>query len=246
VRFCRLDAIHANLPHAWSRCNHPAYKGFTTKTKIFEPFFTTKEKGKGTGLGLSTAYGIVKQSGGNICVTSELGRGTSFTIHLPRQLSAKATSPRLRAIQKPDAGTETILVVEDEEAIRKVVTKSLEAVGYNVLSAAAAGEALQVAALHAGTIHLLLTDVVMPRMSGRALAQELARMRPTVKVLFMSGYADHAFLNDGVVDEGTNFIGKPFSATDLARKVRDVLDRVFENVADVCEQAVNTDAKDKT
>jgi len=217
-----------------------------TKSQIFEPFFTTKEKGKGTGLGLSTVYGIVKQSGGNICVTSELGRGTSFTIHFPRQLSAKATSPRLRAIQKPDAGTETILIVEDEDAIRKVVTKSLEAVGYSVLSAATAGEALQIAALHAGTIHLLLTDVVMPRMSGRALAQELARMRPTVKILYMSGYADHAFLHDGVVDEGTHFIAKPFGGTDLARKVREVLDMVNEDVPDVYEQAVNTDAKGNT
>ena len=106
-----------------------------TQAKIFEPFFTTKAKDKGTGLGLSTVYGIVKQSGGNICVASELGRGTSFKIHLPRLLSVRATSPRLRAIQKPDVGTETILVVEDEDAIRRVVTKSLQAVGYSVLSA---------------------------------------------------------------------------------------------------------------
>jgi PAS domain S-box-containing protein len=217
-----------------------------TKAQIFEPFFTTKKKGKGTGLGLSTVYGIVKQSGGNICVTSELGRGTSFTIDFPRQLSAKATSPRLRAIQKPDAGTETILVVEDEEAIRKVVNKSLEAVGYSVLSAAAAGEALQIAALHAGAIHLLLTDVVMPRMSGRALAQELLRARPTIKVLYMSGYADNALVHNGVIDEGTHFIGKPFCATDLTRKVREVLDRVIEDVPGVYEQAVNTKAKGNT
>jgi PAS domain S-box-containing protein len=207
-----------------------------TKTQIFEPFFTTKGKGKGTGLGLSTVYGIVKQSGGSICVTSELGRGTSFKIHFPRQLSAKATSTRLRAIQKPDAGTETILVVEDEEAIRKVVTKSLEAAGYSVLSAAAAGEALQIAAQHPGTIHLLLTDVVMPRMGGRALAQELVRVRPTVKILYMSGYADAAFVHNGMVDEGTHFIGKPFSATDLARKVREVLDSVIEDFPDEAER----------
>ena len=204
-----------------------------TQTKIFEPFFTTKAKDKGTGLGLSTVYGIVKQSGGNICVTSELGRGTSFKIHLPRQLSVKATSPRLRAIQKPDAGTETILVVEDEDAIRRVVTKSLQAVGYRVLSAGGAGEAMQVAAQHAGTIHLLLTDVVMPRMSGRGLAQELARIRPAVKVLYMSGYDDNAFVHNGAVDEGINFIGKPFSATDMARKVREVLDGVIKDIPDV-------------
>jgi CheY-like chemotaxis protein len=215
------------------------------KTKIFEPFFTTKDKDKGTGLGLSTVYGIVEQSGGNICVTSEIGRGTSFTIHFPRKHSANATSPRLRAIQKPDAGTETILVVEDEEAIRKVVTKSLEAVGYTVLSAAAAGEALQTAAQHAGPIHLLLTDVVMPRMSGRALAQELARVRPTIKVLYMSGHADNAFVHNGVVDDGTPFIGKPFGATDMARKIREVLDSVVGDIPDVYEQAINTDAKGK-
>ena len=203
-----------------------------TKTQIFEPFFTTKEMGKGTGLGLSTVYGIVKQSGGHICVTSKPGLGTSFEIHFPRELSA---------IQKPNAGNETILVVDDEEAIRKVVTKSLEMVGYSVLSAAVAGEALQIAAQHAGTIHLLLTDVVMPRMSGRALAQELTKMRPTVKVIYMSGYADNAVVHNGVVDEGTHFIGKPFSATDLARKVREVLDRDIEDFADVYEQAVNTD-----
>ena len=217
-----------------------------TKRQLFEPFFTTKEMGKGTGLGLSTVYGIVKQSGGNICVTSEPGLGTSFAIHFPRELSAKVTSPRLRAIRKPHAGSEALLVVDDEEAIRKVVTRSLEAVGYRVLSAATAGEALQIAAQHAGTIHLLLTDVVMPRMSGRALAQELAKMRPTVKVLYMSGYADNAFVHNGVVDEGTHFIGKPFSGTDLARKVREVLDRVIEDVPDVYEQAVTTDAKGNT
>jgi len=217
-----------------------------TKTKIFEPFFTTKEKGKGTGLGLSTVYGIVKQSGGNICVTSALGRGTSFIVHFPRRLSAKPMSPHLRAIQKPDSGSETILVVEDEEAIRKVVTKSLQAVGYRVLSAAAAGEALQIAAQHADTIHLLLTDVVMPRMSGRALALELARMRPTVKVLYMSGYAENGFAHDSVVDEGTHFIGKPFSATDLARKLREVLDSVIAEGPNVCEQAVNPDPLNNT
>jgi CheY-like chemotaxis protein len=183
------------------------------------------------------------ETGQVVDVTSELGRGTSFIIHFPRQRSAKATSPRLRAIQKPGVGTETILVVEDEEAIRKVVTRSLQTAGYSVLSAAAAGEALQLAAQHVGTIHLLLTDVVMPHMSGRALAQELAKMRPTVKVLYMSGYPDKAFVHNGVVDEGTHFIGKPFSATDLAHKVREVLDSVIGDIPDVYEQAVSTDAK---
>jgi PAS domain S-box-containing protein len=195
-----------------------------TKAQIFEPFFTTKEKGKGTGLGLSTVYGIVKQSGGNIWVYSELGLGTTFKLHLPREFSAKATSSRLRAILKSAAGTETILVVEDEEAIRKVAARSLNVAGYRVLSAAAGDEALQISARHPGNIHLLLTDMVMPHMSGRVLAQELMKMRPAIKVLYMSGYADNAFVHNGVVDEGTHFIGKPFTATDLAHKVREVLD----------------------
>jgi PAS domain S-box-containing protein len=195
-----------------------------TKAQLFEPFFTTKVKGKGTGLGLSTVYGIIKQSGGSIGVHSKLGLGTTFEIFFPRELSVKLTSTRLRAIVDQSTGTETILVVEDEEAMRRVVIRSLEASGYKVLAATAGDEALRIAAEHAGDIHLLLTDVVMPRMSGRALAQELAKMRPTVKVLYMSGYADNAFVRNGEIDEGTHFIGKPFTVGDLANKVREVLD----------------------
>jgi PAS domain S-box-containing protein len=195
-----------------------------TKAQLFEPFFTTKEKGKGTGLGLSTVYGIVKQSGGNIWVYSELGQGTTFKIYLPRELSARVTSSRLRAIPEPAKGTETILLVEDEEAIRKVAKRSLEAAGYKVLTAGAGDEALLVSSQYAGKIHLVLTDMVMPRMSGKALAQELVKMRPTVKVLYMSGYADNAFVHHGVVDDGMQFIGKPFTGTELAHKVRNVLD----------------------
>jgi PAS domain S-box-containing protein len=195
-----------------------------TKTQIFEPFFTTKEKGRGTGLGLSTVYGIVKQSGGNIWVYSELGLGTTFKIYLPRELSAKVTSSRLRAIPEPARGTETILLVEDEEAIRKVAKRSLEAAGYKVLTAGAGDEALLVSSQYAGKIHLVLTDMVMPRMSGKVLAQQLVKMRPTVKVLYMSGYADNALVQQGVVDEGMQFIGKPFTGTELAHKVRNVLD----------------------
>lgn len=195
-----------------------------TQTQIFQPFFTTKERGKGTGLGLSTVYGIVKQSGGEITVYSEPGVGTTFKIHFPLELSTRTTATRLRAVQKPAVGTETILLVEDEEAIRKVATRVLETAGYCVLSAAAGDEALQTSARHAGTIHLLMTDVVMPRMSGRALAQELAKARPTVKILYMSGYADNAFVHNGMIDEGTNFIGKPFTPSELERKVREILD----------------------
>jgi CheY-like chemotaxis protein len=209
-----------------------------TKTQLYEPFFTTKEKGKGTGLGLSTVYGIVKQSGGNISVYSELGLGTTFKIYLPRELSAKATATRLRAILEPATGTETILVVEDEEALRKVARRSLEGAGYTVLAAGAGDEALLISAQHAGEIHLLLTDVVMPRMSGKALAQALLKTRPLTKVLYMSGYADNAFLHQGVVDEGTHFIGKPFTATDVTHKVRSVLDSDSNNISDGHEQVV--------
>jgi len=192
------------------------------RERIFEPFFTTK--GKGTGLGLSTVYGIVKQSGGNIWVYSEPGHGTTFKIHLPRERSLKATSRRLRAIPIPASGNETILLVEDEEAIREVAKRALEIAGFKVLPSAAADEAMQTAARHAGQIHLLLTDVVMPRMSGRALAQEIVKARPSITVVYMSGYADNASLHQGVVDVGAHFISKPFAGSDLVRKVRDALD----------------------
>jgi len=209
-----------------------------TKSQLFEPFFTTKEKGKGTGLGLSTVYGIVKQSGGNIWVYSELGLGTTFKIYFPRELSVKATAARLRAILEPALGTETILVVEDEESLRKVARRFLEAAGYTVLTAGAGDEALLISAQHAGTIHLLLTDVVMPRMSGKALAQAILKTRPMTKILYMSGYADNAFIHNGVVDEGTHFIGKPFTATEVTRKIRSVLDSDFDNIPDGHEQAI--------
>ena len=212
-----------------------------TKTHLFEPFFTTKEKGKGTGLGLSTVYGIVRQSGGNIWVYSELGQGTTFKIYLPRELSIKATAARLRAIPEPAMGVETILLVEDEEALRKVARRALEAAGYTVLTAAAGDEALLISAQHAGTIHLLLTDVVMPRMSGKVLAQAFLKTRPSAKVLYMSGYADNAFVHHGVVEEATHFIGKPFTATDITRKVRRVLDIHFNSIPDGHEQTLKKD-----
>ncbi|MBI5510736.1 MAG: response regulator [Deltaproteobacteria bacterium] len=194
-----------------------------TKTRLFEPFFTTK--GKGTGLGLSTVYGIVKQSGGNIWVYSELGKGTTFKIYLPRALAAApATTVKPAPIETPPNGTETILVVEDEEALRRVAQRSLEATGYKVLTAANGDEALLTGARHVGEIHLLLTDVVMPRMSGKTLAQELSKTRPTLKVVYMSGYTDNAIVHHGVLDAGTHFLAKPFTSTDLTRKVREVLD----------------------
>ena len=195
-----------------------------TKAQLFDPFFTTKEKGKGTGLGLSTVYGIVKQSGGTIWVYSELGMGSTFKIYLPRELSVTASATRLRAIVEIAKGSETILVVEDEDALRKVVKRSLEAAGYSVLAASVGDEALRVSEHYEGIIHLLLTDVVMPRMGGKALAQALLKTRPATKVIYMSGYTDNTFVHQGVVDEGTNFIGKPFTSAEVTRKIRDVLD----------------------
>jgi CheY-like chemotaxis protein len=197
-----------------------------TKARLFEPFFTTKEKGKGTGLGLSTVYGIVKQSEGSIAVASDLGVGTTFRIYLPRDVAATgpAISPltRTRSPTRP-VGSETVFVVEDEAALLKVARRTLEAAGYTVLSAANGSEALQVFAQHPGEVHLLLTDVVMPRMGGRALAEQVAKARPSLKVLYMSGYTDDAIVHHGVLDAGTAFIGKPFTAVELTRKVREVL-----------------------
>jgi CheY-like chemotaxis protein len=196
-----------------------------TKARLFEPFFTTKEKGKGTGLGLSTVYGIVKQSDGSIAVTSEPGAGTTFRIYLPRDVAAKAPSASVTRARSPTrpTGSETVLVVEDEAALLKVARRTLESAGYFVLSAANGSEALLSFAHYVGTIHLLLTDVIMPRMGGRDLAEQLARTQPDLKVLYMSGYTDDAIVHHGVLDADTAFIGKPFTAVQLTRKVREVL-----------------------
>jgi two-component system, cell cycle sensor histidine kinase and response regulator CckA len=216
-----------------------------TRGKLFDPFFTTKEKGKGTGLGLSTVYGIVKQSGGNIWVYSEPGQGTTFKIHLPRELSATATVAKPPLVPRRTTGTETILVVEDEDALRKIARRILAAAGYTVLTAAEGDEALEISARHEGHIHLLLTDVVMPRMSGRVLAERLTKSRPTLKVLYMSGYTDNAILHHGVLDAATHFLGKPFTGADVTRKVREVLDEGVTDFADGQGTAVVAEAEIK-
>lgn len=191
---------------------------------IFEPFFTTKEQGKGTGLGLATVFGIVKQNGGDIQVYSEEGVGTTFKIYLPRAEAAPAAATPKEQIDDIPRGTETILLVEDEPVVREVVRRVLHEQGYTLLEAQDAQEALHLAARFSGTIHLLLTDVVMPGMSGKALAQQLTQTYPKLKILFMSGYTDNAIVHHGVLEPGTAFIHKPFSAAALARKVRRVLD----------------------
>jgi len=213
------------------------------QARIFEPFFTTKEKGKGTGLGLSTVYGIVKQSGGNIWVYSEPGRGTTFKIYLPRDLSSskRVTGSRLAAVPTPSTGTETIVVAEDEEAMRNIAKRILGEAGYTVLTAATASDALLTCEAHQGKVHLLLTDVVMPQMSGRVLAERLVLARPGIKVIYMSGYADDAILHHGTLAPGTHFIGKPFSAADLTRKVREVLDSDVATIAERHEQTAKPD-----
>jgi PAS domain S-box-containing protein len=193
-----------------------------TQERIFEPFFTTKEVGKGTGLGLSTVYGIVKQSGGNIWVYSEVGRGTTFKVYLPC-VDRCADEPELITETKVLTGTETVLLVEDEEMVRDMTKEILEESGYRVLEAKHGQEALRVAEQHHGPIHLMLSDVVMPQMSGRELAEQLTPMRREMKVLYMSGYTDDAIVHHGVLDAGMAFIEKPFTPNALAHKLREVL-----------------------
>jgi len=195
-----------------------------TKARIFEPFFTTKPVGKGTGLGLATVYGVVQQSGGYIWLYTELGHGTSFKIYLPRVDAAESEA----AADEPAAGSvdgsETVLVAEDEEAVRQIIVKALEARGYRVLSAGDGGAALERASAYARAIDLLVTDVVMPDMNGRELARRLTEARPSVKILYLSGYTDDAILHRGVLQEGVAFLQKPFSLRALARKIRQVLE----------------------
>ena len=195
-----------------------------TQSHIFEPFFTTKETGKGTGLGLATVYGIVKQIGGEIWVYSEPGRGTTFKIYFPQAEGAERAAQPPKVISASQRGSETILVVEDEEGVRSLVRRVLESNGYTVLTAANAEEAVRVCEQREGTISLLLTDVVMPGMSGRKLAQHLGFSRAGMKVLYMSGYTDNAIVHHGVLDAGTAFLQKPFTPDAILRNVREVLD----------------------
>ncbi|HSY91515.1 MAG TPA: ATP-binding protein, partial [Candidatus Binatus sp.] len=207
-----------------------------TQSHIFEPFFTTKGT-KGTGLGLSTVYGIVKQSGGYIWVYSEVGRGTTFKIYLPRvpstgEMAGETTGETVARLAAPidyrkvEPGTETILLVEDEANLRYLARQYLEKQGYKVIEAADGAVAMQIAVAHEKVIHLLLTDVIMPGMNGRELAQRIAEIRPNVKILYMSGYTENVIGHNGMLDAGIRLLQKPFNLRDLKSIVREVLDTI--------------------
>jgi PAS domain S-box-containing protein len=194
-----------------------------TQARIFEPFFTTKEKGKGTGLGLSTVYGIIKQSGGYVFVQSELGRGTVFTIYFPRVDEPSEADSAVAVSFAAAGGSETILLVEDEESVRQLVRETLESRGYRVLESENGNAGLALAANHPDIIHLVVTDVVMPSLSGHELVQQLLPARPGIKVLYLSGYAEDAFANPLPAEGQKAFLQKPFTLQNLSRKVREVL-----------------------
>jgi CheY-like chemotaxis protein len=193
-----------------------------TLSHIFEPFFTTKETGKGTGLGLSMVYGIIKQSNGYIMAYSEPGRGTTFKIYFPR--TQESVSPVHRANDEIPSGTETVMVVEDEAALRELTCVLLEDAGYTVLESSGAEDALETAKDMHRKIDLLLTDVVMPRLDGRELANQMVSLRPDLKVLYMSGYTDDIIVHRGVLTQGAVLVQKPFTKRTLLQKVRETLD----------------------
>jgi signal transduction histidine kinase len=236
-----LETVNVDMDERYAADHYPARPGpyvmiavsdtgtgmsEETQAHMFEPFFTTKEKGKGTGLGLATVYGIVKQSGGFIWVYSELGHGSTFKIYLPRvaEPSERSAGAAPTGAQR-SRGTETVLLAEDEPPVRAVARQVLERHGYTVLEAPSAESALDIATRYSGTIHLLLTDVIMPGMNGRELATRLAGLRPEARVIFMSGYTDDAVTRHGVLEPGSTYLQKPFTPDAIARKVREVLDR---------------------
>jgi len=235
----KIETSNAVLDQAYTR-DHPGSKSGTyvmlgvtdsgtgmdagTLAHMFEPFFTTKERGKGTGLGLATVYGIVKQSNGYTSVESSIGKGTSFQVYLPRYEGQPAAEAQSIDLPENLRGSESILLAEDSESLRKLAQSNLEAAGFRVLSAHSGEEALEIATRHGSTFDLLLTDVVMPGMNGRVLAEKLSPRHPGMKVLYMSGYTDSFIAGHGVLEPGTNLLHKPFTEDVLIRKVREVLD----------------------
>jgi two-component system, cell cycle sensor histidine kinase and response regulator CckA len=195
-----------------------------TKARIFEPFFTTKPAGRGTGLGLSTVYGIVKQHGGNIWLYSEPGKGTTFKVYMPAVGGAAEAAVAAAPAAIQGKGHETILVAEDDEPLLRLAHRALATLGYTVLQADRAATAIDIARRHKGPIDLLLTDVVMPDMNGRKLAETLRAARPGLRVLFMSGYPDGAITHNGMLEKGVAYVAKPFTTEAIARKVREMLD----------------------
>jgi len=199
---------------------------------LFEPFYTSKETGKGTGLGLSTVYGIVKQSGGEIVVESEPGRGAIFNIYLPRITDLTQRTPTTQGERAVRAGTETILLVEDELGVRQLVREMLHRLGYKIHEASNGADAVRIFAQHQNTIDLLLTDVIMPQMSGRDLAERLKALQPLLKVLYISGYTDDMLAHHGVLESNVYLLQKPFAPDELAKKLREVLDAPAARRAD--------------
>jgi CheY-like chemotaxis protein len=241
-----LETSNVHLDEAYARINvdaHPGeYVAFAVAdtgsgmsaevlTRAFDPFYTTKTTGKGTGLGLSQVYGFVKQSGGHVKIESEPGRGTTVRFYLPRYLGAdQAVTAAPRDAQPSIGNREAILVVEDEERVRHMTVEALNHLGYLVVSAAGPEQALDL--LAGGTApHLLLTDVVMPAMNGRVLADRVRALRPGIRVLYTSAYALHAGIQDGTLDRGAAFLAKPFTVDQLAAKIRSTLDAPFETPA---------------
>jgi signal transduction histidine kinase/CheY-like chemotaxis protein len=234
-----LETANVELDEAYAR-DHPSVRpgpyvmlavsdtgvgmDAATRAHIFEPFFTTKGRDQGTGLGLATVHGIVSQSGGYIWLYSEPGKGTTFKIYLPRVDEPPAPAAAADVPTRELTGSETVLVVEDEDAVRALMRLTLEARGYQVLAAASPKEALELVARHPGSIPLVVTDVIMPGMSGGELAGRLAALRPEIRVIFVSGYTDDTIAHQGVLDPGVHFLQKPFTLEGLARKVREVLD----------------------
>jgi CheY-like chemotaxis protein len=191
---------------------------------LFEPFYTSKSTGKGTGLGLSTVYGIVKQSGGEIVVESEPGRGATFHIYMPRITGVMDTMHSAAARPGVLSGAETILLVEDEPGVRQLVREMLHRLGYTILEAGGGPDALRIFDQHQGSIDLLLTDVIMPQMSGRELAERLRLRQPSLKVLYVSGYTDDMLAHHGMLEPDVFLLPKPFAPDELAKKLREVLD----------------------